>query len=258
MDAKEEIKDVISEVIAEPKFSARGVLWLTLSIFWKNPLLYLSIACITAIPAIALALLTDLKFGMRVGAYAGGALWMIFVKPIAYTVYKEILGERVRIGEAMRFGLSCYGSLLGIYTVSSVFSLCMDGIGESLGYIGGCIDSVGTLYCHCVFAVITQACVVERLGIKQSFLRSATLTKGCRWAIFRLLLLGALPFIFLILCRSFFTPIPFTETENTIAAMGIFSIPITAFYAAGGAVLYYQLRSLKEGVAIGELERVFE
>ncbi len=269
MDAKEEIKDVISEVIAEPKFSARGVVRLAFSVFWKNPLLYLILSFIVRIFTIAIAQFTPTELDWIANTLVRGALSAIFTGPAAYGVYKGLVGERVGIGEAMKRGLSHYRSLIGLSIISSAIAFCIQGVERLLGNIGGLIAVVGMAYYFTVYAVITPTCVVERLGATQSFLRGATLTQGYRWVVFRLLFLCSLGIVAGLVIASivlyvaspsrfpFVTPTPHRETDYMLA-MEIPNIIIFALFEVGCPVLYYQLRSLKEGVAIGELERVFE
>lgn len=258
-----EAENMRDKAPAVPHFSALGVLRLTLSIFWKNPLLYLVLALIAHVPGISMVQFTATEIGKRMDSLASSAFLAVFMGPVAYSVYKGLDGKRAGIGEALRRGLSHYRALITLSILSSILIFCMVGIAKSVGKAGGLIALVGMIYCSAVFAVITPACVVERLGTKQSFLRSAMLTRGHRWGVFCLFFLGMLgsAIVSVALYWIFPSPFPIPTPYRGIGfkiATQILNIITTALFEVGYSVLYYQLRSLKESIAADELARVFE
>jgi hypothetical protein len=105
----------------------------------------------------------------------------------------------------------------------------------------------------CAYAVVLQACLVENLGPIESMERSYRLTKGYRWHIFVLTSASAVILLAMIYATvamgSFLDGVAGGPTLLVIANCLADSFS-TSFFIIAGYVLYFQLRSLKEGPEI--------
>jgi hypothetical protein len=113
----------------------------------------------------------------------------------------------------------------------------------------------GFMFLSAMFVVV-PACVVDRLGPIDSMGRSAGLTKGHRWRIFGLILLIFVPGAILqrILFVLAVTAGPMALSIETFVWDSLFE----AFGAVVGAVAYYNLRAVKEGIDIERIAAVFD
>ncbi len=270
MGATEEPEDVFAEeVMAEDfyagkeagaaHFSAGEVLRLTFSMFAKNPLLYLVLAFLAEAPKILAALFMKAHTANLLGTAGGLLLSIIFTGAIAYGVYKGLIGERTGIGEAVSRGLSRYFSLIGLSLLFGILMTFLVLVAVLVGWVSRWAGMIGavlvSLHYVCVFAVATPACVVEKLNPVKSLERSAALTKGCRWPVFGLLIVNGIA-LFAVGAVIGFVRARFPDGG---AAFDYAAAPvITALTQVGVSVLYYQLRSSKEGVSVSNLARVFE
>jgi hypothetical protein len=115
--------------------------------------------------------------------------------------------------------------------------------------------------------------VVERLGISESMSRSSDLTKGNRWGIFILGLVGvaivlALVFGVAVLMTGggmqeagAFVDNPFVLQENVwlgVPLLILANVIGMIISSSGVASLYYELRTTQEGVSSSELAKVFD
>jgi hypothetical protein len=114
------------------------------------------------------------------------------------------------------------------------------------------------------WAVIVPVLVVERTGVFGTFGRSAELTKGHRWAI-----LGLAVVVWLISLVLGLAILPFQSAlvlpGGGILAMtpllivnGVVNVITTTIIAVGTASVYYELRSIKEGIGPEQLAAVFD
>lgn len=267
MDTTEEPEDVGVEVVAEPafgakrnfsdggNFSAGGVVRLTFSMFGANPLLYLMLALLIEAPAMLGELFMTEETGKILGVAAGLLLSVVFTGAIAYGVYKGLIGEGTGIGEAVSHGLSRYFSLIGLSLVLGVLVILLAFIAALLRLPGIIGVAIVILYYACVFTVATPACVVERLGPIQSLTRSAALTKGRRWSVLGLLFINGLGVSLLRAVTGFGAAL---VPDGGVVFEYAAALIITALTQVGISVLYYQLRSSREGVSVSKLARVFE
>jgi hypothetical protein len=160
---------------------------------------------------------------------------------IAYAVFQVLTGQRVSVGKSMRSVASRIFQLLMIEFVS--YALI------SLGFMLLIVPGIILL---CMWAVTEQVCVVEELGIKASFSRSASLTDGYRFEIMIILL-----FIFVVYCAAYFGTALImnwiSDTFNALMAGILYFLVLTfevSFFYVVTAVMYYRLRAAKEGLSV--------
>jgi len=186
------------------------------------------------------------------GLLAGlGAL--ILQGTVIYGAVTDLNGKRATLGASLSIGLRSFLPLLGI---GILFGIAV-GVGFVLLVVPGLMLLVA-------WAVAIPAYVVERPGIIAAFGRSAELTRGNRWRIFALFLLY---FVALIIVEAVFGVF---GTASKLAAGG--SVPLlTAMVvtpliaiangligAVGAAVLYVELRRVRDGVGPQNLAAVFD
>lgn len=263
------VENAYNEEFAAPAFSAGEVLRLTFSVFGKSPALYLGLAFFSLLPGLLLERLAGATAAAGLSGLTNLLFSVIFTGAIAYGVYKNLIGERAGIGEAVTRGLSRYFPLVGTSLLLGLVMIPVGLIAALLGLFGLLIALVLAVYLLCVFAVATPACVVERLGPAQSLGRSAELTKGRRGSACGLIFLGWLATVLGSLAIKFLFPPPFSASlfapvpehfrgTGYAVATNVFELFYTAFFQIGASVLYYRLRASREGVSVGKLARVFE
>ncbi len=166
---------------------------------------------------------------------------------ITYCVFQAAMGRQAGLGEALRRGLSNFWALL----LASLLLMLLLGLGLVLLVIPAIII-------YCMYSVIVQACVMEGLGPVQSLTRSAELTRGNRWKIF------AIFFVIILICAivgcALFILLEFLTQSSMVLHIGgiIVQSVVTAFVCVACTVIYFDLRTSREGVEISALARVFD
>ncbi|MBW0005396.1 MAG: hypothetical protein JO216_18135 [Hyphomicrobiales bacterium] len=165
---------------------------------------------------------------------------------IAYGAFQNLRGRRFRIGEALRYCLGKFWPLLG-----TSFLL---GLVIGLGMVALVVPGVVALMCY---FVAVPVCVVEDRRPMEALSRSSELTSGYRWKLLGLeliLIIGyfllsyALKTVFSLLAGAFITQLlSFLLQVIFTVASGILA-----------AVVYYNLRVLKEGLDIDQIASVFD
>ncbi len=161
---------------------------------------------------------------------------------ITYGVYQQMRGKSPSLLDCLKVGLS---RLVPVLVVA---------------FLSGIIVFVGLLFCvvpgfivATMLAVVIPVTVEERLGLFSAMQRSSNLTTGFRWQVFGVLLvLGLLQ------------QIPaqiLTRTVHDLGSLLMFTIlaavPTTGLQATASAVMYYRLRSVKEGIDVDQISSVF-
>ena len=249
-------------------FSVGAVLSRSFSAFFKHPLVFVGLSFLALLPGLALtALMRNAGILERLTQFISFVLGLAIQGAIAYGVYEVLRGSAARFGECLSRGMArviplAFASL----SFSIFFVLIMSFVGMALiAVIGGIgiiiipalILTTSVLFCK--WSVFIPACVVERLGPIKSLRRSSILTKGCRSKIAGLYLL-----CFVIIFTVVFVLGFITEMAG-IAGAWISSLiqqlanafPL-AFTQVMTAVMYYELRNVKEGVTVESLANVFD
>jgi uncharacterized protein YacL len=109
---------------------------------------------------------------------------------------------------------------------------------------------------------------VERKGVITSFVRSADLTRDNRWAVFFLAVIAAVISAAMTFGILFLQAGTLTLLESAASfglnyylfyAVGLFiGLLISIILAVGQTALYYELRTINEGVTSDDLARVFD
>lgn len=225
-----------------------GVISRTFATLFKNPLVFFGLAFIIAVPSTVLNMLVPESgplpllvniLEMILGFIVQGA--------ITYAVYQVMKGNAVGIGGAVKRGTAV---LLPLVLTSILITLGM-GVGLALFVIPG-------LILMCMWLVAIPACVVERTGPIESLQRSAFLTKGFRWQVFALVILTFVLVLGLIgIVGYIVTAVTGYFVVGALAA-GIIGIVPQAFAAVLYAIVYYDLRVIKEGASLDSIAGAFD
>ena len=161
---------------------------------------------------------------------------------VIFAVFQELRGRRVSAGESISRSMSRFLPALLVGIFSTVLVLA----GLLLLIVPGLIAAAA-------FAVAIPVCVVEREGTARSLSRSQHLTRGCR-----LRIMGVFAaYLTIQLAISGIIHVAFPESLAPVADW-IWTVATTAYSAVYSAILYHDLRSVKEGIGINEIAAVFD
>ena len=189
-----------------------------------------------------------------VAAIVGWILQFIGQAVILYGAFQAMRGRPVVLGDGLRRAFSRFLPLLAI----SILVFIGLAIGFMLLIVPGIILAMR-------WAVAVPACVVENLGPISSLRRSAELTKGHRWKIFGMTVLILVLFIIALvivgaLVGTGVVVVPQGVGRGLLAAIlfVIISGIVTAYFNVIAAMIYHDLRTVKEGVNTEEIAAVFD
>lgn len=201
------------------------------------------------------------------GGWAVGLIVMLVAAfvlqaAIVHATVADLNGRRVSVGDSLKVGLSNWLPLLGLAILM--------GLGVMVGFV---LLIVPGIILAVMWSVAVPAKVVEKIGVTDAFQRSRDLTRGRRWAIFglfviyviavwiveALIMAAAMPFILSKGLPTVETATGFTalNAATTVASALIATIS-TLVSTAGGATLYSELRSTREGVGPEAMASVFD
>lgn len=166
---------------------------------------------------------------------------------IAYSALQILNGRSTSIGDSLSHGMSRIGPLLG----ASILAGLGIGFGMFLLIIPGVI-------LMCRWAVIMPACTIENLGALDSMGRSASLTKGYRWKILWLLIITSIISQFIVWAVALAGALFFSNSVLAGILTGLALIFPQAFSCLVTVMMYFDLRSIKDGVSVNALVNVFD
>jgi hypothetical protein len=247
------------------RFDMGRVVGRTFSAVGKNFVLYFALGLVFAGgPALMMAVGQGLAtaeaaspFGAYTQLYIGGAVLnmigtYVLQAALTHGAVVHFDGRRASLGDCLATGLRFF---LPIFAIALLWL-----VGVALGLI---LLFVPGLILMTVWAVVAPAEVVERTGVFGAFSRSAALTRDHRWSIFLLgLALWILTTIFSMVTLAVAGIVSAAGWLSAGWAIGIaqcITNPIVSIITAVGvASLYFELRSVKEGVGVEELAAVFD
>lgn len=192
----------------------------------------------------------------------------LFIGVASYSAYQIVRENTVQVGEAFSKGLAHFLPIALVSILATVIT--------SSGYLPAflAVDAglddwiavpvfavIPALAFTCMLLVAVPACIVERLGPIASIRRSLELTKGYRWAIFWVLFCWGListgiaiaTAISIGLIIGFFASPVFVYAVYFL--VGLYIISIANIICA---IIYLDLRRLKDGVTVDKLVSVFD
>jgi hypothetical protein len=178
-----------------------------------------------------------------VGAVVAALGGLILQGTIIYGTVTDMNGRRASLADSLSIGLRSFLPLLGI---GILFGLAM-GFGFVLLIVPGIMIAVA-------WCVAVPTYVVEQPPLLEAFGRSAQLTRGNRWRIFALFILYL---VVLIIVEAVFGVLGMASRLMTGGGVSmvtalvfrpLIGIANGLIAATGGAVLYVELRRVRDGV----------
>jgi uncharacterized membrane protein YvlD (DUF360 family) len=229
-------------------FRIGSVLSRSFSLLFQNFLPYTFLIAIVYVPLLAL----DAAFPVReddievnARALLSILLYMAASGFVAYGVLEQLRGQRASMKACMAACLRQIVPVLG----SSLLSLVCILLGLFVLVVPGIIVML-------MFWVTVHVAVIERLGILATLERSRELTRGHKVRLFGIFLVIWLPMIGLGMLAN-------AITEDLGSAAGFLVTLVNELLngvvgAVITAVIYHDLRTLKDGVGVDDVVRVFE
>jgi hypothetical protein len=179
---------------------------------------------------------------------------------VLYAAVSQMNGRTVEFGQMASTGFSFVLPLFGLGILMGLALI----VGFVLLIVPGILMSVAWI-------VAAPAIVIERKSVTESFGRSADLTRDNRWAIFALCLIYgvayvAISWVVTLLTGGLTGASGVTGVANPLSLAGLTNIVVTPLLTSvvsligttGVAAIYFELRSIKEGVGARELAAVFD
>lgn len=229
------------------EFRVGKVLSRSFTVLRKHFVLFLGVCAAAGLPGLALLLLIYERPDLF---WLGWALvlWGLLLNAICqallvFGAFQDLRGRPVRAMESVSYGLKRFGPVL-------LTSACV-AIAEILGVV---LLIIPGMILGVLLSVSLPACVVEKLGPFASMKRSYELANGYGWPIFGVLFLIGLADAVIngILSAMHSQSIVIVFVQFAIR------IAITAYTAVVAAIIYHDLRVLKEGTDIEKIASVFE
>jgi hypothetical protein len=264
------LRDSVGTTVGDETFEMGRVVARTFGAIGRNWVSFFTLAVFTVVPQLILSAYLGVGVvarGKPVDLSNLGHFWaMMGIVYLAALVLNSVLqaalvhgtvsdlnGKKASFGDCLQTGLRTCFPVIGL---SIVF-----GIALMFGFI---LLLVPGVLMFLAWAVIVPVLVVEKTGVFGAFGRSSELTKGHRWAI-----LGLAVVLWLISIVLGLAILPFQSAlvlpgEGVLAMApllvinGAVSVITTTLAAAGTASVYYELRSIKEGIGPEQLAAVFD
>jgi hypothetical protein len=159
-----------------------------------------------------------------------------------YGAFQDMRGQPFTIGQSLEVVLARAVPVVGVALLAGLAI----GLGTLLFIVPGVI--IG-----CMLFVAIPACVIEKSGVIDSLKRSAALTQGYRWQVFGLFLLVV---VMALVGEFVLTGIGGEGMVGQILSFA-WQVVLTAFSAVLCAVIYHDLRAVKEGIHLDTQANVF-
>lgn len=181
------------------------------------------------------------------------AVWAVLQAALVHGTVADLNGRKASLSDCLQTGLKSALPVIGISILAT--------LGMALGFIALIVPGI-ILALAWVVAVPVK--VVEKLPVFKCFGRSAALTKGHRGAIFVLAILWWVIAFVLSMLVGVVAGVGMLAgaaalQSNTYMVLGsILGIFTSTVSATGVAAVYYELRSIKEGIGPEQLASVFD
>lgn len=254
-----------------PRFSISGSLSLTFGVLGRNFVPMMVIALV--VTAIQAAIEYILVGGIPTEGESGNSSsflniisYGVITAPITYATFQDLRGTRVGLSSMMSAGFKKVVPVIGAALVVGIVVAVPIIVAVFLYFASTFVGAVATI-ATVVFAffilvtwfALVPVLVVEDVGFIAGFGRAAALSKGRRWGILGLFLVYLL--IIIGISIVIFGIIAVIAVTTPIVGI-ILVVPFLALYSVLGAIMpsvvYYLLRSEKEGVGIDEIAKVFD
>ena len=229
-------------------FSVGRILEGSLNVLFRNFVPFIAISALAGVPELifSLAATKSSPANSWVQILLGLVLGAVCQAMIVYGTFQALRGRPVQIGQSLGIGLRRAIPVVGTSLAS--------GIVIAIGFI---VLVVPGLIAMTVFFVAEPACVVERLGPFESLGRSTELTRGYRWPVFGLaFVIGIVEVIIGAIIGAMLL-----HAGSLVAyaiVMFVWGALVRAYMSVLVAIVYHDLRVLKEGIDLDRIAAVFD
>jgi hypothetical protein len=210
----------------------------------RHFLTFFLLAGLSQVPAVLLAP-GPRQYGRLFALLALNIVLSAFAQAVVvYAAFQDLLGKRVSATESLQRGLARF---LPVIVLSIIMGLIV-GVGFVLCFIPG-------LIAFAALQVALPVCVVERLNPFKCISRSTDLTSGHWWPI--LGVLAALLVVNLVVTGALTAALPRGSLPSTLVVL-LWHMVAASYGSVFAAILYHDLRAVKEGIGIEQIAAVFD
>ncbi|WP_334164942.1 YciC family protein [Phenylobacterium sp.] len=251
--------------MASDKLEIGRVIQQTFEVLGRNFVTFLALAAIlTGIPTVIVGLIqmeasetnsaTAWAWFVTTGLISGVAA-LVLQGALTYGAIHYLNDRRVSIAESITIGLR---SFLALFAVGLLYGLAV-ALGSLLLLVPGIMIAIA-------WCVAVPVLIAERKPIMDTFGRSAELTRGNRWRIFGLVLIYVVAYVIIgaiIAALSGAWLLVNGDGDvgagpGEIAVNTVTNVISSLIGATGGAVLYTELRRVREGATPNALAAIFD
>jgi hypothetical protein len=246
------------------KLQIGEVIKTTFAVLGRNFVPFFLLAFVLAgIPAIVLGLMQPPgdepeSVGLAVVSVVGTLITvvagLVLQGALTYGVVNVLNGRPIGLTECLATGLRNFLPLLGLGLLTA--------FGVALGFL---LLVVPGIMLAVAWSVVVPVLIAERRRVLDTFGRSAALTRGNRWRIFGLFLLSLLAMVVILavvgIVGGLAGVIESDMADNSPGSIVLSTVVSTLSSLLGatfGAVLYVDLRRLKEGVGPEGIAAIFD
>ncbi len=239
-----------AEQAAGARFTVGFIFSRSFALLAKNPAIFLGLTFVALIPGVMVDLVLP-PFDDNPGSLIFATALMEYVillisqGAVAYAVFQVARDEGVTFGDAVSRGMARF------------FPLALAALLMGLGIALGMLALIPGFVLMSLWVAAIPACVVERLGATASIQRSMNLTLGYRLRVFALVMLVFIVNSTVGFLVGMLSAQSGTTLFSALAPLLGLTIP-QAFTSVMNAVIYYELRRIKEGVSLDSLTGVFD
>ena len=239
-----------AEPAAGARFTVGFIFSRSFALLAKNPAIFLGLTFVALIPGVMVDLILP-PFDDNPGGLIFATALMEYVillisqGAVAYAVFQVARDECVTFGDAVSRGMARF------------FPLALAALLMGLGIALGMLALIPGFVLMSLWVAAIPACVVERLGATASIQRSMNLTLGYRLRVFALVMLVFIVNSTVGFLVGMLSAQSGTTLFSALAPLLGLTIP-QAFTSVMNAVIYYELRRIKEGVSLDSLAGVFD
>ena len=249
------------------EFSVGTVLSRSFFTFFKHPFVFVGLSFLAEVPV--LAVMSVMRNSTAKGLIAtlfSFVFGLLVQGAVAHATFEALRGGAARLGNSLSHGMARFVPMILATLSYFIFCVFVVIIGVLMTHLrAGVLVAVpfvlialSVLWCK--WSMFIPACAVERLGPIESMNRSATLTEGCRLKIAGLYTLGFFNVFVVTFVLGFILGYIVGERDTFavfVIQRFIVDVPV-AFILVMTAVMYYEMRNVKEGVSIDSLAAVFD
>lgn len=190
--------------------------------------------------------------GLVLGVLVSVASGAVLQGALMHGTVADMNSRKLSVGESLAVGLRAFLPLIGIGILMAIALF--------FGFLLLIVPGVMMALAWCV---TTPAYVAENRGVFASFERSAVLTRGNRWRILGLALIYIVAAIVIAIVLGTIGGIATLAGGGGALIEAVLVNPLsntlsTVIGATGGAVLYVELRRLREGLGPESLAAIFD